>query len=164
MRSYFLLVILIIFSVTNVNAKTSDPSMSPVGNWRTVDEITGKTLAIIQIKETENHTLSGTLVKTFPGKNQSTDDVCSSCNPKDPRYNQRILGMTIMTDFKALEANLWGEGKILDPSAGRTYRCQIRTVNNGKKLIVRGYIGLPLFGRTQTWEREDENLTTEKET
>lgn len=158
MRSYFLLVILIVLGFNNAIAAKIIPktsTISPVGNWKTLDEVTGRTLAIIQIKEAENHTYVGTLIKTFPGKNQSTNDICSSCDHKDPRYNQRILGMTIMTGFKPLGTNLWG-GKILDPTAGSIYRCQMRTVDNGKKLNVRGYIGLPLFGRTQTWERDSD--------
>jgi hypothetical protein len=145
-----------IFGLNPVYASTTCPKNSPIGNWKTLDEITGRTLAIIQIKEAPDHTLTGTLIKTFPDKNQNTNDICANCDPKDPRYNQRILGMMIMTEFKAINDNLWGEGKILDPTAGSIYRCQMRTVDNGKKLNVRGYIGLPLFGRTQTWVRDSE--------
>jgi len=45
-------------------------------------------------------------------------------------------------------------GEILDPDNGTTYRCRIRIVEDGRKLEVRGFIGVSLFGRTQVWTRE----------
>ena len=47
----------------------------------------------------------------------------------------------------------WESGSILDPDNGKTYRCKIRLTNGGKNLDVRGYVGISLFGRTQTWNR-----------
>jgi uncharacterized protein (DUF2147 family) len=46
------------------------------------------------------------------------------------------------------------DGDILDPESGSIYRCKFRLEENGKRLNVRGFIGLSLFGRTQTWLRE----------
>jgi uncharacterized protein (DUF2147 family) len=54
----------------------------------------------------------------------------------------------------------WSDGEILDPKNGKTYRCDIQLTDNGEKLNVRGYIGITLFGRSQTWERV--NWTEEK--
>jgi uncharacterized protein (DUF2147 family) len=45
-------------------------------------------------------------------------------------------------------------GEILDPDNGRLYRCTLRLVDNGRQLEVRGFIGISLFGRTQTWLRQ----------
>jgi uncharacterized protein (DUF2147 family) len=46
-------------------------------------------------------------------------------------------------------------GRILDPANGKTYKSKMSLADGGKKLDVRGYIGMPLFGRTQTWLREE---------
>ena len=45
-------------------------------------------------------------------------------------------------------------GQILDPDTGAVYRCTLRVVDEGRTLEVRGFIGISLFGRTQTWLRQ----------
>ena len=55
----------------------------------------------------------------------------------------------------AEEPNLWAGGLILDPAKGSTYKVRLKTIDGGKKLEVRGYIGSPMFGRTQTWIRAE---------
>ena len=51
------------------------------------------------------------------------------------------------------EDNQWDGGHILDPEDGKTYKVRLTPADGGKKLDVRGYIGAPLLGRTQTWIR-----------
>jgi uncharacterized protein (DUF2147 family) len=46
-------------------------------------------------------------------------------------------------------------GKILDPDEGQVYQCRTALLDNGRKLEVRGYIGIPLFGWSQTWVRKE---------
>jgi len=46
-------------------------------------------------------------------------------------------------------------GDILDPNNGKVYRVRLKVVDNGTRLEVRGYIGTPMFGRTQTWVRAE---------
>jgi uncharacterized protein (DUF2147 family) len=46
------------------------------------------------------------------------------------------------------------DGQILDPDNGKVYRCKVRLAG-GKKLSVRGYIGVPMLGRSQTWVRQE---------
>jgi uncharacterized protein (DUF2147 family) len=49
--------------------------------------------------------------------------------------------------------NLWEEGNIYDPKNGNTYSSTMRLIN-GNSLEVRGYIGVSLIGRTDTWTRQ----------
>ena len=49
----------------------------------------------------------------------------------------------------------WGGGAILDPDNGKIYKARMRLTDNGRTLIVRGFIGIPLFGRSQTWSRAE---------
>ena len=46
-------------------------------------------------------------------------------------------------------------GQVLDPDNGKVYRSRVRLTDNGKKLDVRGYIGVPTLGRSQTWLRQE---------
>jgi uncharacterized protein (DUF2147 family) len=49
--------------------------------------------------------------------------------------------------------DVWEDGKILDPENGKNYSLRLTPIDGGKKLEVRGYMGTPLLGRTQTWVR-----------
>ena len=53
----------------------------------------------------------------------------------------------------AEEPGLYTGGQILDPAKGSSYKLRLKPIEGGKKLEVRGYIGSPMFGRTQTWVR-----------
>ncbi|HWD18223.1 MAG TPA: DUF2147 domain-containing protein [Verrucomicrobiae bacterium] len=74
-------------------------------------------------------------------------------NNPDPSLRARpIAGIEFLTDFTYAGDNLWEKGKIYDPEVGKTYKCRM-TLLNSNTLEVRGYIGLPLLGRTVTWTR-----------
>ena len=60
--------------------------------------------------------------------------------------------MTILWGLTAA-GSVWKGGEILDPDNGKTYRCKMTLSDDGKELNVRGYIGISLIGRTQTWHR-----------
>jgi uncharacterized protein (DUF2147 family) len=81
------------------------------------------------------------------------DAKCDKCS--DERKDQPILGLPIIRNVKANadDAALWDGGEILDPNNGKTYKVRLKPADGGKKLEVRGYIGAPLLGRTQTWHR-----------
>ncbi|MCL4744839.1 MAG: DUF2147 domain-containing protein [Burkholderiaceae bacterium] len=121
---------------------------SPVGLWKSVDDETKKPKSLIRIVESGG-VLSGKVEKILTDK---TDAKCDKCT--DDRKDKPVQGMTIITGMKK-EAEGWGGGDILDPNNGKVYRSQMALVEGGKKLEVRGYVGIPLFGRTQTWIREE---------
>jgi uncharacterized protein (DUF2147 family) len=64
------------------------------------------------------------------------------------------IGMTIMTGLKKTGSEYEG-GEILDPANGKIYRCKMWTAEGGKKLNVRGFVGVAVLGRTQVWLREE---------
>ena len=78
--------------------------------------------------------------------------MCSACEGE--RKDQPITGMVILRDLKK-DDDEWTGGTILDPSNGKTYKCKIAVENGGKKLKVRGFVGMSLFGRTQHWVRAE---------
>jgi uncharacterized protein (DUF2147 family) len=64
--------------------------------------------------------------------------------------------MTILEGVsKAAGEDHWDGGTILDPNNGKVYKVRLTPKDGGKALDVRGYIGAPLLGRTQTWIRVD---------
>lgn len=125
--------------------------ISPIGYWKTIDDATGQPKGIVQIWAASDHTIHGKIMKVFAVKGQDQKTVCQACEGE--KHNQPIVGLTIMENLQPNKEkpNEWQNGTILDPKNGRTYKCNIRLADNGQKLQVRGYMGLPLFGRTQTW-------------
>jgi uncharacterized protein (DUF2147 family) len=125
--------------------------LTPVGLWKTYSDRTGEADGLVQITEA-NGELEGTVVKVFSPPAPSANPLCEEC-PGELR-NQPIVGMKILRGMRP-EADAYGGGDILDPDEGKIYRCILRMVAGGRKLEVRGYIGVSLFGRTQVWDRVD---------
>jgi uncharacterized protein (DUF2147 family) len=123
---------------------------SPVGLWKNIDDHSGKPRALIRIVEQGNE-LNGRIEKLFlePGEDQHPK--CDKC--EGVLKDQPTLGMTILTGFTRIDAE-YKNGMILDPENGKLYKSKMSLSEDGKKLTVRGYIGIPLFGRSQTWVRE----------
>ena len=80
------------------------------------------------------------------------DSVCELC--EGALKNQRVLGMAILEGVKrSVSADAWEGGTILDPNNGKLYKVKLTPQAGGQRLEVRGYIGVPLLGRTQVWIR-----------
>ncbi|MEM5437283.1 DUF2147 domain-containing protein [Paraburkholderia diazotrophica] len=124
---------------------------SPVGTWQTIDDHTGQPKALVQITQDANGTLSGKVIKGL-NPNDQPDRRCTACT--DARKDQLILGMTIINDMKK-DGDNWDGGQILDPENGKLYKCKMHVEDGGQKLVVRGYIGVSLLGRSQTWIRQN---------
>lgn len=123
---------------------------TPIGRWRSIDDATGKPKAVIEVSEADNGTLSARIVQlidTSDGRNP----LCDACT--GARRNKPILGMTIAWGLKP-QGKVWSGGRILDPENGKEYSVKFTPVAGGKKLEVRGFLGVALLGRTQIWVRE----------
>lgn len=131
-------------------ALAAQAQATPVGLWKTVDDDTGKEKSLVRISEAGG-VYTGKVEKLLDPARQ--DARCDKCS--DERKDQPVLGMTILRNIKqnAGDAALWDGGEILDPNNGKTYKLRVKPVDGGQKLEVRGYIGAPLLGRTQTWTR-----------
>ena len=123
---------------------------SPAGVWKTVDDSTRKEKSLVRIVET-NGVFTGKVERVID-PDSPKDAVCKECT--DERKDQPIVGMTIIRNVKAGdEKGVFGGGDILDPNNGKVYKVKLTLTDNGSKLDVRGYIGMPMLGRTQTWTR-----------
>ena len=122
-------------------------AQSPAGLWRTIDDATGQEKANVRITETAG-VFTGKIEKLLnPAK---LDSKCDECT--DSRKGQPVVGLTIIRNIKKGESH-WEGGDILDATNGKIYRARLTLSEDNKKLDVRGYMGTPMFGRTQTWSR-----------
>jgi uncharacterized protein (DUF2147 family) len=120
---------------------------SPIGTWKTIDDKTGKERGIVRIYAKDG-LLFGRIEQTFTPGGETR--VCVLCT--DERKNQPIIGLLVVRNMKPDGAEYSG-GDILDPESGSVYRCKMHLEQNGTRLVVRGYLGFALLGRTQTWQR-----------
>ena len=124
---------------------------SPAGLWKTIDDETKKEKSLIRVTESGG-VFTGKLEK-FLDPATKTDTTCEKCS--DERKDKPVLGMTLIRNVKknADEAAQFDGGDILDPNNGKVYKVRMKPIDGGKTLEVRGYIGSPILGRTQTWIR-----------
>ncbi len=122
---------------------------SPIGYWKTIDDRTHQARGIVQITESHGE-LQGKIVKFLFHLNKDVVLVCKKCS--GDQHNKPVLGMRVITGMK-LDHNKWDGGNILDPENGKQYRGSLRVSRNNQVLAVHAYEGIPLFGRTQYWQR-----------
>jgi len=121
-------------------------SQSIFGQWKTIDDETGKEKSIVEIYEVNGKAYAKIIQLLEKGKE---DKLCDKC--KGDKKNQPIKGMVIINGLKQ-DGDEWNSAKILDPKTGKEYKCYI-TLDGDNKLKVRGYIGFALLGRTQYWHK-----------
>ena len=64
------------------------------------------------------------------------------------------MGLNILTDF-VFDDDEYKNGKVYDPKSGNTYKAYLKLVEP-KKLKLRGYVGISLFGRTSYWFKQNQ--------
>jgi len=126
---------------------------SPAGLWKTVDDKTKKEKSLVRIVES-NGVYTGKVEKVID-PDAPKDAICKDCT--DERKDQPVVGMTIIRNMKQSYGDkaVFEGGDVLDPNNGKVYKAKLKLIDNGSKLEVRGYIGLPMLGRTQTWQRAE---------
>jgi len=124
---------------------------SPAGLWKTIDDKTGKERSFVRITES-NGVFEGKVEKIYDQPGDDPQHLCKECEGE--RKDKPIIGMTILWGLKK-DGEQYTGGEILDPKNGSIYRAKMKLLDGGKKLEVRGFIGVSLFGRSQTWVREE---------
>ena len=123
------------------------PLASPVGRWKTVDDETGKVKSIVDIRE-QSGRLYGTIEALFdPPVPHPTCYLC-----KGEKKDSPLVGLQVLWGFEK-DGGQWSGGQVLDPETGKIYRAFLALEDGGTKLRLRGYIGIPLLGRTEYWMR-----------
>ena len=141
---------LTLIALTLLAAGSAWAQTTPVGLWKTIDDKTKTERALVRISESGG-VLSGRVEKLLAA-DAKPDAKCDKC--EDDRKDKPIVGMEIVRGVKKAEVeNTWDGGTILDSSEGKVYKVRMQPTDGGKKLDVRGYVGMPMLGRTQTWIR-----------
>lgn len=115
------------------------------GKWKTIDDETKQAKSIVEIYKKADGNYYGKVSQLLI---KPADPNCTVC--KDDRKGKPILGLEIIRGLKK-DGDEFTGGTITDPKTGKTYKCTI--TRSGDQLNVRGYVGVSLLGRTQTWQK-----------
>jgi len=89
-----------------------------------------------------------------PNPEQSDEREFDDRNPNPALRNRLLKGLTIITGLQYDGDGHWAGGTVYDPNSGKTYKCTV-TQLDANTLKIRGFIGISLFGRSETWTRND---------
>ncbi len=127
-------------------ANAADPLNGTV--WKTIDDQTNKPKAVVKFTEQKDGTLTATIQNILTS---GEENACTKC--EGPYKNKPLKGVTIVHNLKNVGGTSYENGTILDPKSGKTYKLKGELADGGKKLKLRGYIGVSALGRNQTWIR-----------
>ncbi|WP_413511988.1 DUF2147 domain-containing protein [Myroides odoratus] len=140
MRNSIFTVLFLLGGLLTMNAQAI------VGKWKTIDDKTGDAKSVVEITEKDGKYFGKVVEILNPAKKTSKCDNCSGVDKGKP-----IEGLVIIKNLKK-NGDEYSGGTITDPESGKEYKCSIKT-NGSSKLDVRGYVGISLIGRTQTWTK-----------
>ncbi len=135
-----LLTICFIISMMRVNAQSD----RIIGVWLTSDKA-----AKIEIYQRES-LFYGKMIWLTPDVDEKGKPLTDTENPDPAKRNRKLEGLEIISGLAYADGK-W-KGTIYDPESGKTYKSQIKLVNENT-LELTGYVGLPMFGITETWKR-----------
>jgi uncharacterized protein (DUF2147 family) len=105
------------------------------------------------MRQESNGTYTAKIIKVTPRPGYTPKETCVNCPA--PYTNKPILGLDILTGLKAADNNHFVNAKVLDPLSGKIYSGKAKLSANGKRLTLRGYVGVSALGRSQTWIKSD---------
>lgn len=134
----------------SVPAAAQEQSNDPTGLWLTQNE-----RSAIQIDrcERDNNKICGHIAWIIEGGMQYDSE-----NPDKDLRDRPMCGLQILRSFEqnSKNPNKWEDGKIYKADDGDLYNANLEMIGPDR-LRVHGYIGIPLFGKTQVWDRVSED-------
>jgi len=150
MRRYLNSIVLaaVLVAIAGIGLVKAQAEPSPIGIWSTAED-----KSHVEIKDCGGK-LCGTIIWLKEPMDDDGAEKHDKNNPDAAQQKRKIVGLPLLSGFvKSAEASdLWEKGTIYNPEDGKTYRCNM-TLKDANTLRVRGYVGMPMFGKTQIWTR-----------
>ena len=141
-------VLLLVFAVGALTAfAPKDNPGAIVGTW-----LNGTKKGHIQIYERAGRYYGKLVWLQFPNDPTTGKPKLDLKNKDDSRRSRPLMNLPLLYNLQFRSGNVWDDGKIYDPESGNEYNVKM-TLKDPNTIDVRGYMGISLLGKTQTWTR-----------